>query len=372
LEKHQKHNNLSRSTHGNYARCEIAVLGTNCSNIKQLFTEVKNLLPAINFAVLEADHQASEQAAYASNLTDKIAFMRYDSQLPLNNFDIRQLHEATDILLVNGNHFEANCQIAVIDEQKPLEKKLHKLTDVQLVITKTGTIPSYFIEHLAGHTPAVINWGNWQALAHFFQKKYEENIPKLNGLVLAGGQSQRMGTDKGLLNYHGSEQRLHTANLLASYCQQVYISLNSSQADSYQGPYPTLTDQYLNCGPLAGILTAFRHNPNTAWLVLACDLPYINQPSLAQITSQRNPQKLATAFQSSTGGFPEPLATIYEPRAYPKLLQMLSYGYDCPRKALINSNIQLLQATQSQALLNINTTAEYEQTIINISPKLAL
>jgi molybdenum cofactor guanylyltransferase len=56
----------------------------------------------------------------------------------------------------------------------------------------------------------------------------------------------------------------------------------------------------------------------------------------------------------SDSRFPEPLITIWEPRAYPLLLQFLSQGYSCPRKVLINSDVELLQVPDVQAIQNVN------------------
>ena len=65
--------------------------------------------------------------------------------------------------------------------------------------------------------------------------------------------------------------------------------------------------------------------------------------SLSQLVENRNvPQKFATSFKSPTLEFPEPLICIWEPRAYGRLLEFLSWGYSCPLKALINSDIELL------------------------------
>ena len=49
----------------------------------------------------------------------------------------------------------------------------------------------------------------------------QNRIPSINGLVLAGGKSTRMGTAKDLLNWHGKEQRYFAADLLAPFCDEV-------------------------------------------------------------------------------------------------------------------------------------------------------
>ena len=105
-------------------------------------------------------------------------------------------------------------------------------------------------------------------------------VPVLRGLVLAGGRSERMQTDKGALHYHGLDQRQHTAALLAEFCPDVRVSVRPDQAAELPAGLTALPDTFLNLGPLGGILSAFQADPNAAWLVLACDLPFLTRDTL--------------------------------------------------------------------------------------------
>ena len=80
--------------------------------------------------------------------------------------------------------------------------------------------------------------------------------------------------------------------------------------------------------------------------------------TLRELVAGRQASRLATAFRSPTNEFPEPLITIFEPRAYPELLRFLSLGYSCPRKMLINSDVEVLPTPSANELRNINTPAE--------------
>ena len=57
--------------------------------------------------------------------------------------------------------------------------------------------------------------------------------------------------------------------------------------------------------------------------------------------------------------FPEPLVTIWEPKAYPIMLQFLAQGISCPRKVLINSDVELLE-TDDVYIYNVNTPEEFD------------
>ena len=118
---------------------------------------------------------------------------------------------------------------------------------------------------------------------------------------------------------------------------------------------------------MGGILSAMQQSPDAAWLTVACDLPFLSSESLGYLIAHRNPSRLATAFKSPDEDFPEPLVTIWEPRAYPVLMQALSEGLSCPRKVLIASDIELLPAPDTTELQNVNDPAAYEQALAQLA-----
>lgn len=183
----------------------------------------------------------------------------------------------------------------------------------------------------------------------------ENNFPKLNGLVLAGGKSQRMGNPKDKINWHGKEQRYFAADLLAPFCDEVFISCRQDQLENFDPNYNALPDTFLNMGPFGGILSALRSQRDKAWLVVACDLPLLDEKSLEFLIENRNIEKAATTYESPFDGLPEPLITIWEPKSYPLLLNFLGSGITCPRKVLINSDTLILKPGNPDSLMNVNT-----------------
>lgn len=188
------------------------------------------------------------------------------------------------------------------------------------------------------------------------------NELNLNGLVLSGGQSTRMGSDKGELQYHKKTQRQYLFELLSHFCDAVFISCNKQQS-TYINNLPIIIDEHANIGPLNGVLSAFQSNPNTAWLVVACDFPFINDETIQFLIHHRNTTKMATAFLDEATNLPEPLLTIWEPKAYQILLQSIQQKNYSPRKALMNEDVELLQTPDSSVLRNINTIDEHQQVL---------
>jgi molybdenum cofactor guanylyltransferase len=368
---HQKHSNIAKATYGNFARNEMAVLGTTCEEINNFFNEIIQQFPTKKIAIIEADHKANETLECHLKCTDKINFIRIDQKTTLGNiYENRIVFENSDYTFINGNHFEGKNQIIFLDSKKSLEKKLEKLTNVVLIIKKDGDLPLYLEAHFKDNVPAMLDYDDKAGIYKFIGNLINSTTAPIFGLVLAGGKSTRMGTDKGQLKYHGEKTQLKfAADLLKPFCgENVFISLNESQSII---DFPVINDTFIGIGPVGGILSAFQKHPNNAWLIVACDMPYLTEESINQLVTSRNPSKLATSFKSPENDFPEPLITIWEPKAYPKLLQMLAYGIDCPRKTLINSDIELIIHQKPTELQNINTVEAYQKAIIDLSPKIA-
>ena len=184
-------------------------------------------------------------------------------------------------------------------------------------------------------------------------------VTDVYGLVLAGGNSRRMQHDKALIDYHGEPQLLWTYRLLASLLPRVFVSVRSSQHDEpVRSELPQIVDTREDAGPAAGILAAQTLHPDVAWLVVACDLPRLDEATLRHLLEARDPAREATAYVSSHDGLPEPLCALWEPASHARLLERVDAGRPCPRKALIQGDTQLLQPLAAFALDNINTPEE--------------
>ena len=181
----------------------------------------------------------------------------------------------------------------------------------------------------------------------------------LRGLILIGGRSKRMGTDKSMLNYHGLPQRDHLANLLRPLCQEVFLSCRPGQ--EVKSETPLLPDAYVDVGPFAALLTAFELHPDSAWLVVACDLPLVDSELLLELISARDPNRMATAFRNVEMDFPEPLITIWEPATRPEIQAAMEEGKTCPRRLLGRLAIKLLDPSAPEKLLNANRPDEVER-----------
>lgn len=182
----------------------------------------------------------------------------------------------------------------------------------------------------------------------------------LYGLVLAGGGSSRMGFDKGLIEYHQMPHRQYLYDLLNKFCTNTFMGLREDQQEEAVA-WPLILDDENYQGPFKSILAAHEAHPYKAWLVLACDLPFITENTLRRLVEQRDRNKLATTYFDAQKGYPEPLITIWEPeglRLAKKHAGRVDYS---PVRFLSQADCKLISPENAMELLNANNQTEWEQ-----------
>lgn len=368
MSEHKKHVQLVRPEMGNFSKAEWSIHGAPCDLIQ---TTVHEWITLINkkykTGFLDASHAAgAEPLSPVPNfhVRTKPEGMDTFQSYPVLDNDLQIYFKDKGILFINGNHFTGKKQIVILDPRKEesLERKIDRLTDVELVLTTDEVDTPYeFLSSVLPENVPVLSLYDKNAVAEWIDEQMKKRKPVLKGLVLVGGKSVRMGEDKGAIQYHEKDQREHTAELLSDFCEEVYLSCRPDQTDEIKSAFPLLPDSFLGLGPLGAILSAFRLDPNAAWLVVACDLPLLDRNSLDQLVSKRDPEAIATAFKGSENKFPEPLITIWEPAAYSRMLDFLGIGHSCPRKVLINSNTNVVIPANDEVLTNVNTEEEKKE-----------
>lgn len=184
----------------------------------------------------------------------------------------------------------------------------------------------------------------------------------LHGLILAGGMSSRMGRDKAALLYRGRTQLERAVALGERHVRPVFVSVRPGQdKDPTRAGHALLLDSVEGEGPIVGIRSALAQQPDAAWLVIACDLPFLSDAVLAHLIAERDPAALATAYLSAHDGLPEPLCAIWEPAAAAPLAAFQATGALCPRKFLMRHAARLLAPLEARALDNVNTPEEYAE-----------
>ncbi len=368
--KHQKHAKLIRRNNDIFAPNEIAILGTKCSVIADFVQKMtQKLQKRAKIAYLDASHDIEFQTPNSDTFTTHASGNLNSSIVSeLNEYNERIRFSNYDLLLINGNHFKGTKQILILDNEKEtsIKKRLEQLDRIQFVV-KRNDDATYF-DFLVKKYPAIKNLKCYHldeidAIAAHIHNLIQETIAPVQGLVLAGGKSTRMGKDKTQLTYHGKAQRDYVVELLENNLLSTYVSIaNNQELTSHE----FIQDKFIDLGVFGAICSAFQQDPNKAWLVLATDLPFVNNDIIQLLLRHRNPKKIATAIKGKSKEFAEPLITIYEPKAYPILLSYLAQGYSCPRKVLINSDVEIIEV-DDDLIRNINTPEEYQEALEKLS-----
>lgn len=361
---HRKHPPLAKPDLGEWGRNEFAFIGAPCNVIRDLTQALtQRLASAWKVCYVDADHadadiQPEPQFTGAALFTDKIHSRRLDTLEQPGTFQRRRWLSDFDVILINGNHFDAFSQIVLLHSKKleSLQRKTDRLKHVIAVVETDTTLDAcgWMKKYLTSETQIFTSdeqdqFANWLA--------GQIRTPEVRGLVLAGGKSTRMGSDKSVIDYHGKPHREYLLSLLHETGVPHFLSCRPDQVEGLQADN-VVADRFLDLGPFGAILSAMLSAPDSAWLVLATDLPFVNEQTLQTLLEHRDPSKIATAFHNPETNFPEPLITLWEPKAYPVMLSFLTQGISCPRKVLINSDVHVIEAGEQRWLQNVNTPEE--------------
>jgi molybdenum cofactor guanylyltransferase len=139
-------------------------------------------------------------------------------------------------------------------------------------------------------------------------------MKNLIGVVLCGGESKRMGSDKGLLDQGGKPWALCIAEKLENANLPLVISINEKQQEAYEKIFPDtplIVDQLPIDGPLDGLLSIHRNFPEKDILLMACDLIDMQEETILSLihSYQENPAFEYYVYEQH--GFTQPFCAIY-------------------------------------------------------------
>jgi molybdopterin-guanine dinucleotide biosynthesis protein A len=144
------------------------------------------------------------------------------------------------------------------------------------------------------------------------------------GVVLCGGQSTRMGTDKGMMKYASGTWAQNAAYKLAALKIPVVLSVNDAQHNEYAALFDVaqlITDniQVNVGGPLRGVLSVHQNSPGEDLFVLACDMPLMEISVMEELLNIYKDNLGCEAFLFTNDEEPEPLCAIYTSRALARI-----------------------------------------------------
>ena len=159
-----------------------------------------------------------------------------------------------------------------------------------------------------------------------------DQYPDIAAVVLCGGQSRRMGTDKGLMMIGGTPWVTLLARELSSLPLPVYVSIRADQQEAYRyaglaGQLVVDRDRKNVAGPLVGILSATQALPNQHLLVVPGDMPQLRRPVFdLWLDAFRRHSSAYQALVSQTAGRWQPLCGIYHRKGLDVLVSRYQRG----------------------------------------------
>ncbi len=188
---------------------------------------------------------------------------------------------------------------------------------------------------------------------------------------MAGGESSRMGVDKGLLEIAGVPMIVRAARLVESVVGAPAVVVGTPEKYRALG-LRAIADDGPRCGPLGGIATALRASDAEWNLIVACDLPYLTRKWLEYLLQRARdsdaeavvPLNLAPANKRGA----EPLCAVYHKGAEQAMRRALERGVRKVTDGLAELRVEVIEPAawkgfDSDGLLfkNVNTPADYEE-----------
>ncbi|QCR22870.1 molybdenum cofactor guanylyltransferase [Pontibacter sp. SGAir0037] len=187
-------------------------------------------------------------------------------------------------------------------------------------------------------------------------------MAKLLGVVLSGGESRRMGRDKGLLPIQDTAWAKYVAAKLEALALPVVVSVNAAQWSNYNRLFSSetlvLDTVAIVEGPLRGLLSVHQQYPTQDLLLLACDMIDMEQATLEKLIAvyQQEPDYDAYVYQNEE--LIEPFGAVYTARCLANTLRKAVSGalsrYSL--KSVVESgDARRLLGVQGSSFKNYNT-----------------
>ncbi|MCK5734681.1 MAG: molybdenum cofactor guanylyltransferase [Candidatus Latescibacteria bacterium] len=188
----------------------------------------------------------------------------------------------------------------------------------------------------------------------------------MTGVVLAGGKSRRIGTDKALLPFGGSTLLGRAVEALQSVVEKVWVIADSTEGCCLPG-VAVKKDVRPNCGCLGGIYTGLLAAETVYSLILACDMPFVRPEFLSFLAAHAEGRDVV--IPKTAKGY-EPLCAVYSKACLKPILSRLEAGRFKVTDLLGQVRVRVVGEAEigtidldGRMFTNINTWAEYEEAV---------
>ena len=192
----------------------------------------------------------------------------------------------------------------------------------------------------------------------------------MTGILLAGGESKRMGTDKAFLEFNKRKLFEYPLAILTSLCNEILISSADSRYEITG--FPVIPDKYPGQGPMAGIYTCLSIAKYPKSLILSCDLPMMDEAFIKLIVDRS--KDFSATMGRNRKGKPEPMAGVYKKSLAHALETSLKKGENKLQTLFEMVNTQYIDPSHEGfdpdlIYLNVNSPKDF-QYLINHPPNI--
>ena len=177
-------------------------------------------------------------------------------------------------------------------------------------------------------------------------------------LVLAGGQSRRMGRAKAWLEVGDTYLLRHVADRLAPVFSEVMVAFAEPEQLEQPVPYRVVFDRKAGAGPLAGLEAGLAAAGNEVLFALACDMPYVSR-ELAEMAVMA--ARTCDAALPRIDGRPEPACGAYRRTALPAISAALNEGRLKAADVADHLDVTWLENVEPSELASLNTPADLQR-----------
>ena len=272
-------------------------------------------------------------------------------------------------------HALERCDCILIEgyKQSPFNKIVFLDAEGKLPIPSDSKGIRAIVHQGTGHLESFVKQGiplfhrdEIEKIFDFVNGHFRNCASELFGAVFVGGQSTRMGKPKFSLTYDGISGTEKAVKLVSKFCNKVFLS---SRADLDMGSLTKINnverinDEHIQLGPVGGLATLMGRFPDKAWMISACDMPFLREEDFDIIFHERDPLRYGTCYvQKGRLGY-EPMCAIYEPKFIVPLFEAMSrreLSMSRIIEALPFKKLKIDEADRSK-FMNINTTEDYEK-----------
>ena len=181
---------------------------------------------------------------------------------------------------------------------------------------------------------------------------------KINGYIIAGGKSSRMGSDKGLLFLNNKPIILHVIENIMHSVNEIVIVSNNKEYQKFG--LPVIPDLLKDSGPAIGIHSAMSHSRSNRNFIVSCDMPFINQHAVNFIIESSLSTQITLPGRMNKI---EPLFGVYSTDCLPKWNDLIQQGNVKLQDMILNFTLNIIQIDKlmefnKNTFFNINSPSD--------------